>query len=194
MWRNEEGAQSERGKKRERKGKARRRFASLMLPRHGHTGSINWPPYWGVLRCCGVGKLPAGPVRCYSVQLIALAPFLPSVSSPSLVCSFLLLLFWPFANPSYLLFIPHKNLHSQFLFFSHHLLLSQHSPLPAYRFCPAFLSLPCNFLALMAHAHFYLTRSVSLSTSHLCRAPITGHPRVKSHAITQSFSAPPKTS
>lgn len=63
--------------------------------------------------------------------------FLPSVS-PSPVCSFLLLFCWPFANVFHLLFIPHKNLHSQFLFFHHHLFLSQHFPLPAYHCCPHF--------------------------------------------------------
>lgn len=86
------------------KGKARRRVRSLMLPCHGHTGSSNWLPYWGVLRCCRVGKLPAGPVRWYSIQLIALAPLLlsPLIS----LCLSFSGMFTSFCSPPLLAFLP----------------------------------------------------------------------------------------
>lgn len=91
FWGGEGGMRKWGGEGGRGKGKRRavaRRAASLMLPCHGHAGSSNWPPYWGVLRCCGVGKLPAGPVRWYSIQLIALAPLLLSPLLHWHVCFF----------------------------------------------------------------------------------------------------------
>lgn len=83
-----------------------------MLPCHGHAGSSNWPPYWGVLWCCGVGKLPAGPVRWYWIQLVALAPLLLVLPLSALLlrCVCLLLLL-----PLFTLFA--LDFHSNYLCF-----------------------------------------------------------------------------
>lgn len=120
-----------------------------------------------------MGKLPAGPVRWYSIQLIALAPLLlspltPPVSSPSLAC--LLFFLPPLSHPYLLCFNLTSNLslflNTSFSFPSLHLTISS----------PPRLSLPFTF-SLMPHGHFYLTRSTSQSTSHprLARPSLVTH-------------------
>lgn len=168
-----------------------------MLPCHGHTGSSNWPPYWGVLWCCRVGKLPAGPVRWYSIQLIALTPMLLSLLYPTLACSLLFVPLLPMAFFSPIFTIAasshSQTLLSQLLFFKSHIrhIHTAHNPSRHITFFLFFKKSP-HFLfftwSLQSNT-FSILKYITLSQS----SSVSGHPRAKTRTPTQSqsvFSSP----
>lgn len=186
------------------KGKRRavaRRAASLMLPCHGHAGSSNWPPYWGVLRCCGVGKLPAGPVRWYSIQLIALAPLLLSPLLHWHVCFFFFPpppLHPPTTGPHRLPFLCPPDAQTSMITPSsfNSFYTTRHSRIPAYHFFSSPPPSPVAFLSFFYFPVFLTDDTWSLlsNTFNFLKVHHTlalAPPSLVTHIHTHTHTYPP---